>query len=109
MILKTQILSLIFSFVFGILFSICTNLNYRFIFCKSKPLQIIITSIYVIDAALLYFLILKKVNEGIVHSYFFIAAAIGFFVGFIKLSNYVNWFKKKVKRCLKMSNKRKKK
>lgn len=107
--LKTQILSLIFSFVFGILFSIGTNLNYRFIFCKRKLFQIIITFIYIIDATLLYFLILKKINEGVIHSYFLFATAIGFFLGFVKLSNYINLVKKKVKKCVKMSNKQKKK
>lgn len=99
--LKVQILSLIFSFVFGVIFSLFTNLNYRFLFCKKKLFKITITIIYVIDASLLYFLILKKINNGIIHSYFLLLIAVGFFIGSINLNKYMNMFKKKIKKCLK--------
>ena len=105
--LKIQIISLLFSFVFGIIFSILTNINYRFLFCKNKFFQIIITIIFVIDVSLCYFLILRKINNGIIHSYFLIALAIGFLIGFVNLSKYVNKIKKKLKKCLKMSRKHK--
>lgn len=105
--LKVQIISLLFSFIFGIVFSVFTNINYRFLYCKNKTFQIIITMIYVIDAALCYFLILKKINNGIIHSYFFLAIALGFFFGFLNLSKYINSFKKKVKKCLKNVKKNK--
>lgn len=105
--LKLQILSLLFSFVFGIIFSICTNINYRFLFCKNKIFKIIITIIYIIDASLLYFLILKRINNGIIHSYFLIAIFIGFLIGHINLNKYINKFKMKIKKCLKNVNKNK--
>ncbi len=105
--LKTQIISLLFSFVFGIIFSICTNINYKFLFCKKKIFQIIITIIYVIDASLAYFLMIRRINEGIIHSYFLLSVALGFFIGFVNLSKYVNLFKNKVKNCLKNVKKKK--
>lgn len=105
--LKTQIISLLFSFVFGIVFSICTNINYKFLFCKKKIFQIIITIIYVIDAALAYFLMIRRINEGVIHSYFLLSVALGFFIGFVNLSKYVNLFKNKVKNCLKNVKKKK--
>lgn len=105
--LRTQIISLFFSFVFGIIFSVCTNINYRFLFCKKKAFQIIITIIYVVDASLAYFLIIRKINEGVIHSYFLISVAVGFFIGFVNLSKYVNLFKNKVKKCLKNVKKKK--
>ncbi len=105
--LKTQIISLLFSFVFGIIFSICTNINYKLLFCKKKIFQIIITIIYVIDASLAYFLMIRRINEGIIHSYFLLSVALGFFIGFVNLSKYVNLFKNKVKNCLKNVKKKK--
>ena len=44
--LKLQIISLIFSTFYGIVFSICTNLNYRFLFSKNKVFKIVFTIIY---------------------------------------------------------------
>ena len=105
--LKVQILSLLFSFVFGIIFSIFTNMNYRFLFCKSKIFQIIITIIYVLDFSLLYFLLLKKINEGIIHLYFLFAIALGYLFGYSNLSKYVERIKKKIKKVLKNVNRRK--
>ncbi|MCI8346345.1 MAG: hypothetical protein HFJ12_00160 [Bacilli bacterium] len=105
--LRIQIISLFFSFVFGIIFSVCTNINYKFLFCKKKLFQIIITIIYVVDASLAYFLIIRKINEGVIHSYFLISVAIGFFIGFVNLGKYINLFKNKIKNCLKNVKKKK--
>lgn len=105
--LRTQIISLLFSFVFGIIFSICTNINYKFLFCKNLAFKITITIIYVVDTSLAYFLIIRRINEGVIHSYFLLSVALGFFIGFVNLSKYVNLFKNKVKNCLKNVKKKK--
>lgn len=105
--LKTQIISFLFSFIFGIIFSVCTNLNYKYLFCKKKIFQIIITIIYVVDASLAYFLIIRIINEGVIHSYFLLSVALGFFIGFVNLTKYVNLFKSKIKNCLKNVKKKK--
>lgn len=106
--LKTQIISLVFSFVFGFIFSICTNINYRFLFSKNLTLKIIITSVYVLDFSLLYFILIKHLNNGIIHTYFLLFIGLGYLVSFISLNKYINIFKKKVKLKLKkVSNKEK--
>lgn len=105
--LKIQIISLLFSFVFGVFFSICTNLNYRFLFSKNKVFKIIITIIFVLDLSLLYFLMIRKINQGVIHGYFLLAIALGFFLGFINLSKYLNFMKQKIKKCLKNVKKKK--
>lgn len=99
--LRIQIVSLFFSFVFGIIFSICTNLNYRFLFTKNIYCKIIITFIYILDFTLLYFILLQKINNGIIHIYFFLMIGIGYLVGNIRLSQYVNSFKARLKKVLK--------
>lgn len=66
-----------------------------------------ITVIFVLDLSLLYFLIIQKINQGVIHGYFLFSIALGFFLGFINLSKYLNSFKKKVKKCLKNVKKKK--
>ncbi len=77
--LKIQIISLAFSFFFGILFSFLVNINYKFLFSKKLGFQIIVTGVFVIDAFLFYFLILQKINHGILHPYFYLMIALGFY------------------------------
>lgn len=99
--LRVQIVSLFFSFVFGIIFSICTNLNYRFLFTKNVYFKIIITFVYILDFALLYFLLIQKINNGIIHIYFFLMVGIGYLVGNVRLNQCVNSFKSRLKKVLK--------
>ena len=94
--LKLQIMSLVFSFVFGIIFYICTNINYKFLFCKNKIFQIIITIIYVLDFSLLYFFLLKKINEGVFHIYFLLSIILGYFTVYINIKKYLDKFKTKI-------------
>lgn len=95
--IKIQIISIIFSFIFGILFSLFTNLNYKYLFSKNKFYKIFFTFIYILDATLIYFLIIKKINNGVVHLYFLLFIGIGFLVGLLKLNKYVDKLKKSLK------------
>lgn len=78
MILKTQILLLFFSFVFGAFFSFFLNINYKFIFSEKRILKILFTFSFIIVNVLLYFIILKKINNGIIHPYAIICIIFGF-------------------------------
>ncbi len=102
--IKIQIISIIFSFVFGIIFSLLTNLNYKYLFSKNKVYKVFFTFIYILDATLLYFIIIKKINNGIVHLYFLLFIGLGFLVGLLRLTKYTN----KLKKCLKSVKLRKK-
>ena len=51
--------------------------------------------------SLLYFYGLLKINNGIIHIYFFLMIGIGYLVGNIRLSQYVNSFKVHLKKVLK--------
>ena len=70
MILKLQIYSLIFSFVFGIVFFFVLELFRDFIYNKKIVFRII--------NALIYFGILRKINYGIIHYYFFLMILLGY-------------------------------
>ena len=74
--LKTQIITFLFSIVFGIIFSFLINLTYR----KAKLFNIILSFIVVIASSLLYFIILLNLNNAIIHPYYILAFVIGFFL-----------------------------
>ncbi len=95
--LGTQIVSLIVSFSFGILFSVCTDLNYRFLFSKKQIIKIIITIVYIIDFTLLYFLILKYLNNGVLHYYFIIFIVMGYTFSFKFINRMFDKIKLKIK------------
>lgn len=79
-----------FSFLYGIFLGITLELNYKYLYSKRKVLKIIFTFIYVVVNIFLYFLIIKKINQGILHYYSFICIVLGFI-----LENYiVNHFRK---------------
>lgn len=82
--LKLQIFSLIYSFSFGFVFSLFVNLHYNFLFSKKKWFQIFINFVFVIDMSLLYFLVLKIINGGILHFYFYLLIFLGFLLGYAR-------------------------
>lgn len=76
--IKIQLITLIFSFFYGIFFSIYLGINYKYIYSNKKIFKIIITFLVVITSVLLYFIILRKINNGILHPYHILALIIGF-------------------------------
>lgn len=76
--LSIQIKSIIFSFLYGIIFSFLVNLNYKFLHCSKKLFRVVINFFFVLDNVLLYFIILRYINNGIIHYYFVIALILGF-------------------------------
>lgn len=86
--LKVQLLSLGFSFVFGIVFSIFIKINYKFLFLSKKHIQILSNFLFLLDMSLCYFLIIKYINNGILHIYFFIIFIIGWYIGNLILRKF---------------------
>ena len=85
--LKIQLLSLGFSFVFGIIFSIFITINHKILFLSKKSIRVISNFLFLFDMALCYFLVIKYINGGILHIYFFIMLIIGWYVGNLILCN----------------------
>lgn len=83
MILKFQLITLLFSFLYGIFFYILLMLNYKFLY--NNKLSLIIDLLFILDNVLLYFIILKKINNGIFHPYLVIMLILGYLS-----SNYVD-------------------
>ena len=79
MILKIQLKSLLFSFLYGCLFSLLLKINYKFIFYSKGIKKLLINLFFVIDNTLVYFIILRYINNGIFHFYFLLAIILGYF------------------------------
>lgn len=79
--LKVQIFSFWFSFVYGLLFSGLVKTNYNVLFLAKKRVQIFSNFLFLLDIALCYFLIIRYINEGILHIYFLILFFIGWYIG----------------------------
>lgn len=83
--LKLQIISLIVSFLYGIFFSFLLNINYKIIYNNKIIIKIIGTFLFIIFNSLLYFYLLLKINNGIVHIYLLLSLLVGFILGNIKI------------------------
>lgn len=77
--LKTQIKSIFFSFLYGVFFSFMLSLNYKFIFYTEGIVKILINFLFILDNVFLYFILLRFINNGIVHYYFIFSIILGFF------------------------------
>lgn len=75
--LKLQIASLLFSLVFGFIFSIMIEINYKFVKNHNKVIEFILTFLIVIISTLMYFIIIKYINNAYIHPYFILMIIIG--------------------------------
>ena len=83
MILKIQILSLLFSFGYGNVLFWLLKLNYKLLYEGKIVYRIITSFLFVMFISLLYFIGLLKINNGILHIYFFIAILTGYMLSFV--------------------------
>lgn len=80
MILKIQIYSIVYSFIFGIIFYFILELNNKFIYNANLLLKLISSFLVSIFCAILYFILLLKINNGILHLYFFFSLIMGYII-----------------------------
>ena len=80
--LKLQIYSFVFSFLFGTILSVFTNLNYGLLFNKNKKIKILGNFLFLFDFSLIYFLGIKLINNGILHIYFLLLLILGFLLSY---------------------------
>lgn len=96
--LQKQILTFTFSFLFGMAFACLLKLNYKFIYQENKVYRILTTFFFVIIHILIYFILLQKINSGILHTYGMIAIISGFIMEYFVEKAMRNLFAKVFKR-----------
>jgi hypothetical protein len=79
--LTIQLQVLTVSFVYGILFSYLLKLEYRYLFESKFLYKLFLTVLFIFDNYLLYFIILKAINNGMFHIYFLFLLILGFLFG----------------------------
>ena len=77
MILIIQIRSLAFSFIYGIFFAFKYKINRKFLISNYIFFKIIINLLFMLDHVLLYFILLSKINNGMLHIYFLLTYLLG--------------------------------
>ena len=92
--LKTQIKLIIFSIFFGIIFSLLSDLNYKIIKLENKIIKQFFTFIFCLIFAIIYFLVLQKINNGALHIYSFICIVISYIFTHFIVMNYKKWYTK---------------
>jgi len=78
--LHTQIVTLLFSLGYGILFASVLDFIHKPLFKLNTFLQILISFLFVIGSAVLYFFILLNLNNAILHPYFILLLLLGFLI-----------------------------
>ena len=73
-----QFKTIIFSIVFGFVFSFFIGLNYKYIVGDKKIFSFILSFLLVLVFTLLYFIILKYINYAIFHYYEILSIIFGF-------------------------------
>lgn len=83
MILSIQVYSLIYSFFYGMVFFGLLEVNYKFLYYGKLVYRIVISFLFVIFMSLLYFVLLMKINNGILHMYFLLSFFTGYVLSFV--------------------------
>lgn len=78
--LSIQIKIILYSFFFGIFFFVMYQLVKKAIYCHNAFFRIINTFSFILLLALLYFLGLERISDGILHIYSLFLIMVGFVV-----------------------------
>lgn len=80
--LLIQLQSLLFSFLFGILFNLVLNSFDLFIYHEKLVIKILSAFLISIFLSVIYFVISMKINQGIIHIYFIGMIIFGYFIDY---------------------------
>ena len=85
-----QLICLIYSFCFGILFNLINKLYFKILNRVNILFKIIFYVIYIVLISVLYMYVLFRINDGILHIYFILCILAGYYINvkwckFIKL------------------------
>jgi len=80
MTLSIQIKTLLFSLCFGFIFGLIVTLTNKLIYNKNSFIQIFTSFVLAIASSIIYFIILQKLNEAIIHPYYLLVFVLGFII-----------------------------
>lgn len=80
--LYIQIQTITISFVYGMLISYVLKLHYKYFFESRLWYKILISLLFTFDNTILYFLILRLINNAVFHLYFILFLILGVVFGY---------------------------
>lgn len=92
--LYLQIITSVFSFLFGMAFSLFLKINYKIIYNSHKIIKILGTFLVVMISMMTYFLLLQKINNALFHIYHLFLLILGFSLSNFLLQKIVKRLKK---------------
>ena len=92
--LKIQIYTIIFSFIYGIFFSLLIDLNYKFIHSKKKFTKYLSSILIIIMSVIIYFIGIMKISYGVFHIYSILCILVGYTLASLTVGTIA---KKKIK------------
>ncbi len=92
--LKIQIATLLVSFLYGVAFSFLVSVNYKYLYQKNIFFRILFTFMFIFANVLIYFILLKKINQAILHPYSLGMILVGFCLEHRLHCLVVNYFKR---------------
>ena len=78
--LETQIITLLFSFLYGIFFSLFLRVNHKIIYNSKKWIKFLGTFLVVLISVLTYFILLRYINDAAFHPYCLIVLIVGYYL-----------------------------
>lgn len=91
--LKQQVISMLFSFFFGLFLGGVYNLNYNMLFKLTNLKKLFFNVIFIFDLVLIYFIVIKKINGGIIHPYFYLLIILGSILTFSHSKSFRRFIK----------------
>lgn len=80
--LETQMMTLLFSYLFGFFYMLSYDFGKKYLYHKYLFVRFLSNFVFTFGMALLYYFILLKVNYGTLHFYELIAILLGFISAF---------------------------
>lgn len=90
--LHTQIITLIFSFFYGIFFSLFISVNHKIIYHDKKWIKLLGTFLVILISVLVYFILLKQINFAAFHPYCLLVLGLGFYLEKVIAKHYRKWY-----------------
>lgn len=88
MTLEIQIFTLLYSFLFGIFYSIGYVIFKKWLYHRIWIIKMITNFLFCFSMMFLYYLVIEKVNGGILHPYGIISSFVGFCLGYLLFTKY---------------------
>ena len=76
--LLEQIISLLFSFLYGIIIYKLYNKFYKYLYCNKKMYSFLNSLLFLLNITLIYYIILRKINGGIINIKFILVTIFTF-------------------------------